>query len=184
VLVPISSTNPSGSASTFSATIVRQAALKNSSRFVAPTVLFSAKAQAPQNPPDGRVADASIREVIQKAASLGDSRGRAPLDVLFEEFSSFLVYPRRSSRTLLRGERASLASDPGVALHGGHGGEAHIEQAGSLGFGHTTLDGFNYLVAQVFGVSFHFPMIASGSMFMASAVEGDAAPGLDGIEMG
>jgi hypothetical protein len=39
-----------------------------------------------------------------------------------------------------------------------------------LGFRHTTLDGFDYLVAQVFGVSSHFPMMASGSMFMADDV--------------
>ncbi len=43
VLVAISSTNTSGSASTFSATIDRQAALKYSSRSVAPTVLFRLK---------------------------------------------------------------------------------------------------------------------------------------------
>src|SRR3712207_7856081 len=100
---------------------------------MAPTVLFSAKAQARQNPPDGRVADASIRDVLQKVASLGDSRGRAPLDVLFKEFSSFLIYLRRSSRTLLRGEGASLASDSSVALHGG---EAHVELAGKIGRAH------------------------------------------------
>ena len=46
--------------------------------------------------------------------------------------------------TLLQGKRASLADGPGVALHRG---EADVEQAGSLAFGHTVLDGFDYLAA-------------------------------------
>jgi len=41
----------------------------------------------------------------------------------------------------------------------------------SLGFRHAKLDGFDYLVAEVFGLGSHFPMIAPRSMFMASAVE-------------
>jgi hypothetical protein len=40
-----------------------------------------------------------------------------------------------------------------------------------LGFRHAKLDGFDYLVAEVFGLGSHFHMIAPRSMFMASAVE-------------
>jgi hypothetical protein len=40
-----------------------------------------------------------------------------------------------------------------------------------LGFRHAKLDGFDYLVAEVFGLSSHYHMSAPGSMFMASAVE-------------
>ena len=42
---------------------------------------------------------------------------------------------------------------------------------GSLGFRHAKLDGFDCLVAEVFGLGSHFLMIAPRSMFMASAVE-------------
>jgi hypothetical protein len=51
VFVPISSTNTSLQASIFSATITFQAALKNSSRSIAPTVLFSAEAHPLEEPP-------------------------------------------------------------------------------------------------------------------------------------
>ena len=41
-----------------------------------------------------------------------------------------------------------------------------------MSFRHTTLEGFEYFVAQVFGVSSHFPMIAPGSIPLINAVGG------------
>jgi len=40
-----------------------------------------------------------------------------------------------------------------------------------LGFRRAKLDGLDYLVAEVFGLGSHFPMIAPRSMFIASPVE-------------
>jgi hypothetical protein len=57
VLAPISSTETSRRASSFSAIITRQAALSHSSRYSAPTLLFSAEAQPLHEPPDGGVAE-------------------------------------------------------------------------------------------------------------------------------
>ena len=40
-----------------------------------------------------------------------------------------------------------------------------------MGFRCAKLDGLDYLVAEVFGLGSHFPMIAPRSMFIASPVE-------------
>jgi hypothetical protein len=107
--------------------------------------------------------------VLQKAASLRDGGAWALLYVLFEKNLGFLVCLAGSSRALSGLERFSLASDPSVALDRG---KAHIEQASCLGFGHTPLlYGGDYLLAEVFGIGSHPPMIAYGSNFMLNAVE-------------
>jgi hypothetical protein len=56
VLVEHSSTNTKCPVSTLPATRTRQAALKNSSRSLAPTVLFWAKSHTPQEPTQSRLA--------------------------------------------------------------------------------------------------------------------------------
>ena len=65
------------------------------------------------------------------------------------------------------GEGSSLACHPRVALDAG---EADAKGVSSVGFGDTPLGGFDHLAAQVFGVGSHWPMIASGSMFLTVAV--------------
>jgi hypothetical protein len=76
--------------------------------------------------------------VLQEAASLRDGGAWALLYVLFEKELDFLVCLAGSSGALFGLERSSLASDPSVSLDRG---KAHIEQASSLGFGHTPLYG-------------------------------------------
>ena len=64
-------------------------------------------------------------------------------------------------------KRPSFSGGSGVALDRG---EAHVEQARRLSFGHASLYGGNNLLAEVFGVGSHPPMIAYGSNFMLTAV--------------
>jgi hypothetical protein len=105
--------------------------------------------------------------VLQEAASLADGGAWALLYVLFEKNLGFLVCLAGSSRALSGLERFSLASDPSVALDRG---KAHIEQASCLGFGHTPLYGGDYLLAEVFGIGSHPPMIAYEANFMLNTV--------------
>ncbi len=73
------------------------------------------------------------------------------LHVLFEESTGVLVELRRASEALLRREVAFLVHRPRVALYRG---EAHVEQAGSLGFRSPSFKRGHYLLAEVFGVGF------------------------------
>jgi len=85
--------------------------------------------------------------MLQEATSLADGGGWALLYILLQEHLAFLVYLAGSSRALFGREGVSLADAPSVSLDRR---EAHIEQASSLGFGHTSLYGNNYLLAEVF----------------------------------
>ena len=106
--------------------------------------------------------------MLQEVTSLADGGSWTLLYILFEKDSSFLVCLAWSSRALSGLKRASLSSHPRVALNRG---EAYIEQARRLSFGHTSLYGSNYLLAEIFGVGSHPLMIAYGSNFMLTAVE-------------
>jgi hypothetical protein len=157
VFVPISSTKTSRPGSTCSATITLQAALSHSSRSGAPTVRFLGEAKPLHQPPYGRVAHIRSRYVLQKAASFADGGARALLYVLFEKGSGFLVRLAGSSGALSWREGVSLSDPPSVSLDRG---EAHVEGAGRLSFGHASLYGGDYLLlAEVFGVGSHPPML-------------------------
>jgi len=106
--------------------------------------------------------------VLQKAASLADGGAWALLYILFEEDCGFLVCLAGSSGALSGFKRASFSSHPRVALDRG---EAYVEEASYLSFGHTPLSNSgDYLLAEVFGVGSHLSMIAYGSNFMLIAV--------------
>ena len=113
VLVPISSTNTSQRASDFPATITFQATLSQSSRSIAPTVLFSRETQALENSPYGGVAQRLAREVLQEAAPACDGGCRTLLHVLFKELCGSLIDRGGPPGPLLGGEgsfwRAILA---------------------------------------------------------------------------
>jgi hypothetical protein len=53
------------------------------------------------------------------------------------------------------GEGVSLSDTPSVSLDRG---EAHVEKASRLGFGHASLYGGDYLLTEIFGIGFHPPM--------------------------
>jgi hypothetical protein len=107
--------------------------------------------------------------MLQEATSLSDGGGRALLYVPFEEDCGFLAYLVGPSGTLSGLKRVSFPGGSGVALDRG---EAHVEGASSLSFGHATFYGGNYLLTEVFRVGFHSPMIAHRSIFMLTAVGG------------
>ena len=100
MLVPISSTKTSRWASSCSATITLQAALKNSSRSSAPTLRFLREAHPLHKAPYGGVAQIRSRYVLQKAASLADGGAWALLYILFEKELGFLVCLAGPSRAL------------------------------------------------------------------------------------
>jgi hypothetical protein len=85
-----------------------------------------------------RLTVAHIRSgyVLQEAASLADGGSWAFLYVLLKEGLGVFVYLAGSSRALFGREGLCLANDPSVSLDRG---EAHVEQAGCLSFGHTPL---------------------------------------------
>ena len=136
VLVAISSTNTNRLGSSSFAIVTFQAHLKNSSRSSAPTLRFLREAHPLHRAPYGGVAKGRASYVLQEAASLRDGGAWALLYVLFEEDSGFLVGFAGSSKPLSGLDRFSLASDPSVALDRG---KAHLEQAGRLSLGHTSL---------------------------------------------
>jgi hypothetical protein len=105
--------------------------------------------------------------VLQEATSLADGGTWTLLYVLFEKELGFLVNLAGPSRALFRLKGVSLTDPSSVALHRG---EAHVEGASRLGFGHTPLYGGDYLLAEVFGVGSHTSMIAYRSGFMLTAV--------------
>ena len=117
MFVPISSTKISRWASTCSATITFQAALKNSSRSSAPTVsVFLGEAHPLHKAPYGGVAKGRGGYVLQEAASLADGGSWALLYILLQEGLGFLRYYAGSSWALSGLKRPSLASHPRVAL--------------------------------------------------------------------
>src|ERR671916_187712 len=133
-----------------------------------PQSVFLREAKPLHQPPYGGAAHIRPRYVLQKAASFADGGARALLYILFEKGSGFLVRLAGSSRALSWREGVSLSDPPSVSLERG---EAHVEGAGRLSFGHASLYGSDYLLAEVFGVGSHPSMIACGSKFMLNAVE-------------
>jgi hypothetical protein len=105
--------------------------------------------------------------VLQKATSLADGGSWALLYIPFEKELGFLVYYAGSSRALFGREGVSLSGAPSVSLDRG---EAHVEGASCLSFGHAPLYSGDYLLAQIFGIGSHSSMIAYGSTFMLTAV--------------
>src|SRR5215217_9170637 len=91
-LAPISSTNTRRSASTFPATSILQAALRNSSRSPAPSDLFSAPPEAPHHPAHGRVADRETGHPPEVLATLGEGGGGAFFEVRFQHPPGALVH--------------------------------------------------------------------------------------------
>jgi hypothetical protein len=83
----------------------------------------------------------------QEAAPLADGGGWALLYILLKEGLGVFVYLAGPSRALFGREGISSSDAPSVALDRG---EAHVEQASSLGFWHTPLYGGDYLLAEVF----------------------------------
>jgi hypothetical protein len=132
-----------------------------------PLSVFLGEAHPLHQPPYSGVAKGSARYVLQEATSLADGGSWTLLYILFEEDSSFLICLVGSSGALSRLKGPSFSSHPRVALDRG---EAYIEEACRLSFGHASLYGSNYLLAEVFGVGSHPPMIAHGSIFMLTAV--------------
>jgi hypothetical protein len=167
VLVPISSTNTNRLGSSSFAIVTFQAHLKNSSRSSAPIVRFLREAQPLHQPPDGGVAKGRVSYVLQEAASLRDGGAWALLYVLFEENSGFLACLAGPSRALSGLKRPSFSGHSRVALDRG---EAHVEQARRLSFGHATSYGGDYLLAEVFRISSHPAMIAYRPTFILNAV--------------
>src|SRR5215212_1203107 len=133
-----------------------------------PQSVFLREAKPLHQPPYGGVAHIRSRYVLQKATSFADGGARALLYVLFEKGSGFLVRLGGPSGALFGREGVSLSDPPSVSLDRG---EAHVEGAGSLSFGHASLYGSDYLLAEVFGIGSHPSMIAYGSNFMLTAVE-------------
>ncbi len=105
--------------------------------------------------------------MLQEATSLADGGSWALLYIPFEKELGFLVYLAGSSGALFGCEGLSLSGAPSVSLDRG---EAHVESASGLSFGHTPLYSGDYLLAQIFGIGSHASMIAYRSTFMLTAV--------------
>lgn len=116
-------------ASISAATSVLQAALRNLSRSLAPTDLFSAPSQAPEHPRDRRVADLQPAGPTQELAPLGEGGSRALLHVPLQEPPRSLVHLGFGAWTLLGSERPPLSGRGGVALDARG---AHAEGPGDL----------------------------------------------------
>ena len=111
-----SSTNTKRSACVVSATIARQAALRNSSRSEAPTDLFSAPSHTPEHPREGGIANPYSRHTRQKLAPLRERRRRALFEVRFQELPRRFVELGFGAWALLRSEWLSFACGGSVAL--------------------------------------------------------------------
>jgi hypothetical protein len=167
VFVSISSTKTKVRASSVWATITLQPARRHSSRSTTPTLRFLGEAEPLHQPPHGYVAQMRSRYVFQGAPSLADGGGGVLLHVLLEQDRGFPVD--------LAGTTGALPGHEGIPPKGGPGvtlgrGEAHVEEASGLGFGHVTFYGGDYLLAEVFGVGSHHAMVAYRSSFMHNAV--------------
>src|SRR5215217_2029866 len=147
-----SSTNTKRSACVVSTPIARQTALRNSSRSLAPTDLFSAPSHTPEHPRDGGIAHPYSRHTRQKLAPLRERRRRALFEVRFQELPRRFVELRFGAWALLRSERLSFAGRGGVALDGR---EAHAEGLCDLSGGCAPFFGFDDLLPQVQRVSVH-----------------------------
>jgi pimeloyl-ACP methyl ester carboxylesterase len=124
--------------------------------------------------------------VLQETPPLRDGGGRTLLYILLEQDRGFLVDLVGPSGALLGREWLSPTGGPGITLDRG---ETHVEDASGLGLGHATFYGGDYLLAEVFGVGSHPPMIAYGSTLMLTAVDFgylgqlDAVPGWPGADV-
>jgi hypothetical protein len=98
---------------------------------------------------------------------LADGGGGVLLHVLLEQDRGFPVDLAGTTGALLGHEGVPPKGGPGVTLGRG---EAHVEEASGLGFGHVTFYGGDYLLAEVFGVGSHHAMVAYRSRFMHNAV--------------
>jgi len=85
--------------------------------------------------------------VLQKATSLRDGGGWALLYIPFEKSLGCLVCLAGPAGALSRLKGASFSSGSRVALERG---EAYIEKACSLSFGHASLYSGYYFLAEVF----------------------------------
>src|SRR5215211_4649016 len=148
-----SSTNTKRSACVVSTTIARQTALRNSSRSLAPTDLFSAPSHTPEHPRDGGIAHPYSRHTRQKLAPLRERRRRALFEVRFQELPRRFVELRFGAWALLRSERLSFACGGGVALdgRGAHAAEGLCDLSG----GRAPFFGFDDLLPQVQRVGVH-----------------------------
>ena len=156
MFVLISSTNTSLQASISSATVTLQAALKNSSRSIAPTFLFRLKPirfRSLLRVGSLKVLPAKILRKRRLCARVAAGLLRMSSSRSF--FGSLVGYGG-SATSLPGGKTFSLAGESGVALDGG---EADAEEAGGLGLGPSTLDGLNSLLRQLFRIDSHSPMI-------------------------
>ena len=133
VSVPLSSTNTNRWASIPPATITLKAHLKNSSRSIAPIVLFSTEVHPLQESPDGGLAEGLARDAPHEEASFGVGGRRTILRVRVQEPLRVLVGLRRSSAFLSWYEGLSPVNGPGVALKRG---DTDANEAGSLRLGH------------------------------------------------
>ena len=98
------------------ASIILQAALRNSSRSEAPSDLFSAPPQAPEHPAYGGLADSHTGHPPEVLPTLGEGWRGACLEVRFQKPSGTLVYLGLGAGMLLRGDWAALPGQLGVAL--------------------------------------------------------------------
>ena len=155
-MAPISSTNTKRPASTSPATKALQAALRNSSRSVAPRDLFSCSTPALEHPRERRVTHPHPRGPRQELAPLGQGGRRAFLDVRLQEPPRPFVHLRLRAGAPLGGQGAARPGGRHVALDGR---DADAEGAGDLGLGRAALDGLDDLLAQVFGVGVHGRMV-------------------------
>ena len=165
---PISSMNTSRLAHISPAIKARQAALKNSSRSAAPTDLFSTPPEASEHSAHGRLADRDPGHPPQELEPLAEGRHGPLFEVLLQQPPCGLVELRLEARAPLGRERAPLIDQLGVALDRG---AADPEGAGSLALGSVPAEGFDNLLAQVFGVGVHEYIVASGPPALQTALD-------------
>src|SRR5215208_7230199 len=135
------------------ATIARQAALKNSSRSLAPTDLFSAPPQPLEHPGNRGVADLHTSRPLQEFASLWQRRRRSLPQVRFQQLSRHSVQLGLGSGTLFRSERSSFACGGGGVALDARG--AYAEGFSDFGGRHTSFLGLDDLLSQVQRVGVH-----------------------------
>ena len=173
MFVEHSSTNTKRSGSIEEITITRKAALRNSSRSLAPSVLFFG-----QSPSSGPCARGSIRSPRPRPPSPGTPASRKA----WRTDAPPCVSPGASwpscrvwvfcPEPYLRGERAPLTHRLGVALDRR---EAYPESAGSLALVHAPLlHGFDYLPSQIFRIGIHNPMMVRSPSSLQPALGGSA----------
>src|SRR5215212_9633521 len=160
VFVEHSSTNTKRSESIEDITITRKAALTNSSRSLAPSVLFSAEAHRADRPREGRLAHRDAGRLVQILLPLFELGEWTIFYVGFQQLPRLLVERGSLTGSLPRRERTPLAHRLEVTLHRG---AAHPESASGLALVHAALlDGLDYLPSEIFRISIHQPTMAHG----------------------